>query len=223
MRKFFAGFLIAAGLLVSPVLAQAESAFFVTPKLGTLGFGVDLGYQVNDLFKVRLNGNYFGWSFDGNVQDIDYDIDLKNLTFGLLFDLHPFSNGFRVTAGAYYLNIKGDLSGGLKQDQVYSFGDHKYLGSELGEASGTAKWSRIAPYIGLGWGSGKADPDSNWFFSFDLGAMYAGKSKLSYTVSGLASHPSLAADIEREKQEVQSKLDDYKWYPVLSVGLVYRF
>lgn len=221
MKKLCLCLLVAMAVLGSPNLSRAE--FFAAPKLGTLGFGVDLGYQFNDLVKVRLNTNYFSFSHDRSIQDIDYSIDPSNFNIGLLLDLHPWRNGFRLTGGLYYIDLKGDLSAGLSPDLSYSFGDHTYKGSELGEASGSIKWSKLAPYIGLGWGSGASNPDSNWFFTADLGAMFIGKSKVSYTVSGLASHPSLGPDIDREIGKIKSDIDDYQWYPVISIGVGYRF
>lgn len=205
--------------LASPALA---GDFFLTPKIGTQGFGADAGYQFNDMFKARLNANYFSLSHDSEIEDVDYEADLSNLTIGLLGDWHPWRNGFRLTAGAYLLDFNADVDAKLSDNKDYTIGDNTYSAAELGSISADVDWNDVAPYVGVGWGT-DGTTNSGWAFCADLGAMYIGKPSLSYSATGAASNPMLAADIEREKNKVEDDIDRFQWYPVLSIGATYRF
>lgn len=59
--------------------------------------------------------------------------------------------------------------------------------------------------------------------SADIGVLYQGSPSLSLSATGALNDPTLAADLEAERQSAESDLSEYKWYPVLSLGTYYRF
>ncbi|MDR2935435.1 MAG: hypothetical protein LBV70_06125, partial [Candidatus Adiutrix sp.] len=186
------------------------------------------GYQVNDYFKFRANVNYLPYSRSDTISDVDYKVDLDFFTLGGLADVHPFGGGFRLSAGLYYANLDLSAKGKMADEKTYTIGDNTYTGAELGTWKGSIKYEKIAPFLGLGYGTG-AGNDPGLSFSFDLGAMYMGSPKVSLHPSEEAYAAAsdrgydLAADVAKEEQEVKDKIKDYKWYPVLSFGAVYRF
>src|SRR5262245_44406459 len=85
--------------------AQTSSVGIVA---GTQGPGIELGYQFNDMWGARLEGNYITITDAETVNDIRYkgDADLKSL--GLLGDFYLFGSGARVTGGVYLNGNKAD-------------------------------------------------------------------------------------------------------------------
>ena len=80
-------------------------------------------------------------------------------------------------------------------------------------ADATVDWSSLAPYVGMGFGNSMND--GRWAFAFDLGVMFTGL--LDLARSG-AAHLQV-----REQFNPEDPFSEMKYYPVLSLGLAYRF
>lgn len=220
MKKSYLALAFITSLSVSAVTHAADSSFFSTVQVGTLGPGLNIGYQFNPYFDVRANVNGLKYSRDIEVNDVKYDADLKLLTAGLLADYYPFANGFRLTAGAYYNGNK--LSGnGKSTKDFYGIDPNDY-----GYQSASVEYKKFAPYVGFGY---QTNDDSNWIFTADLGVMYQGKAKVksNTTCYSAAVCSALQRQIDAEnasqRDDIQDKADKLKWYPVASIGIGYRF
>lgn len=200
----------------------AYGDFFVSPRVSTLGLGADLGYEINPNFKTRLNFNYFTYSHSTTFEDVRYDADLTLTTFGALLDYHPLGGGFRLSAGAYYNNNNVDLDGRVSPSITFEIGDNIYKGEEIGKLKGDFDFNDFAPYVGLGWGTDYGT-DRNWHFAFDLGVMYQGSPNVSLRAENPQNIAELDRDISREISDIESDIDRYRWYPVLALGITYRF
>lgn len=203
--------------------AQAQAGnFFTGIGIGTLGGGVDLGYQFNDYFKVRVNGNYLPVDFSKKYDGIEYDAELRQLTAGLLLDLHPFAGKFRISAGAYYRDLELDLD--ATPHRRVKIGDTYYDASEIGKLEGNATWDKFAPYVGIGWGM-RGGTHSNFSFDFNLGAMYLKGIDISYKMTGPAAAygAQYESDIKREAEKIEDDIDKWNVYPVINFFMSYRF
>jgi hypothetical protein len=217
-----------AGLLFLCGSVASAGDFSVGPQIGTLGIGVNASYQANDYLKFRLNANYLPYSTDRSIRDIDYKADFDSFTIGGLVDVHPFAGHFRLSAGLYYVNMDLDVKGKLKSGTSVKIGDHKYNADDLGTWKGSAEWKKVAPYVGLGFGSGDGS-DSGFSFSADAGVLFFGKPKVSLNPSSDAyskviDEYGLRDDVNREKNNVKNKISNYlPVWPVISLGFTYRF
>jgi len=214
-----------AALFLAPGPAPA-SDFSVAPQIGTLGLGLNAGYQYTDYLKFRANTNYLPYSRSDTVSGVSYKADLDYFTIGALADVHPFAGNFRFSGGLYYVDLSLKAKASLDGNTRYNIGDQSYLGSELGTLKGSVEWKTLAPYAGLGYGSGSGN-EPGFGFSFDLGALYIGKPKVKLEASPSpavsAAHPELQAEIDKEKDDVKSYADKLQFWPVLSFGVIYRF
>ena len=222
---FFAALLAAIFLARGPAAAGDLS---VAPQVGTLGFGLNAGYQVNDYFKLRANTNYLPYSRSDNVRDVDYRAKLDFFTIGALGDVHVLGGGFRLTGGVYYVDLSLTADAKLTSDKSYTIGGNTYTAQELGTWKGSVEWKTLAPYAGLGYGSGSGN-EPGFGFSCDLGALYIGKSSVHFDPSAsmrqaAADHGyDLQSDVKKEEDEVKSYADKVQFWPVISFGVVYRF
>jgi len=193
-------------------------------KVGTLGVGVELTMEAVENVNVRFGGNYFKVSREIDVEDNAYDMDLKLNTYTALADWFIMDGSFRLTAGAF-INENG-LTGTSLASNTYDIGGSTYTNAEVGVLTAEADFKTIAPYLGIGWGNPLAD-DSDWSFMFDLGVVFAGKPRLDIMTTGgtLSNNPLLLADIEEAERDFREsdEVGYLKYYPVVSVGLNYRF
>lgn len=198
-----------------------SSNFFISPHVSTLGLGLDLGYEFSSKVKGRLTGNYFTYSYDDTYDSIDYGTDLDLFSLGALLDIHPFANGFRLTGGVYYNDNSLDLDAELSSGITYKFGNNIYTANQLGSVSGDVTVNDFSPYVGIGWGT-SAKSKSNFYFSLDVGAMYHGSPSVDLSVENYLELDQIEQDIKYEKSDIESDID-FDWYPVVTVGLTYRF
>ena len=73
----------------------------------------------------------------------------------------------------------------------------------------------MSPYVGLGWGT-RMSQDRGFGLRADLGLMYS-RPDARLGVGGLAAE-SLA-----DQRRLQDAYDRYRFYPVISAGMSYRF
>ena len=206
--------------------AAAFSGYNADLKFGTLGVGVDVARAINDRFALRLNVNGLRYSRQETIDDVDYDGTISLLTVGGLVDYHPFTNAFRISAGAYYNGNKFSGTATPSATQTLNIGNNTYTGAEIGRLDAQVDFNKFAPYLGIGWGSDARQ--EGWGFSFDLGVMYQGSPQVDATAAINASLPAavkqaILDDIEVEKQNIQDDVKNYKWYPVIMIGVNYTF
>jgi hypothetical protein len=219
--------IIAAACAMSFMLPAAQAAVGVSAELGTTGIGVHATLPVFDSLNARIGVNAFNYSVNGSSSNVDYKFKLKLQTFDMLADYYPISNsGFRLTGGLVYNGTKIDATGKPNQSGTYTINGTTYSSSTAGNIDGKVSFRKLAPYLGLGWGNALAK-DSNWSFTSDIGVIYQGNASTSLTNSNCTATASecssLASNLAVENQKLSDKGDKLRFYPVIRVGLAYKF
>ena len=220
-RNIIAVSILALGISVASFNSLArDQGVFSSVQVGSLGAGLNLGYQFNDYFDMRANINGFNYNHNFDVNSVKYDAHIHSFTSGLLADYYPFGNGFRLTAGAYY--NKNKVSGnGYSEKTYYGLDPNDY-----GYEKATISYKKFAPYVGFGY---QSQSDSNWFVTADIGVLYQGKAHVDNSTvcydGMICSLLSDKIDEENDAQrgKLQDKADRFKFYPVASIGIGYRF
>ncbi len=207
----------------------------ISIKASTLGAGLELDYALTDRFSIRLQGNSFAYDDTFEEDDIDYSGEIDFSTLGLLLDWHTFGGSFRLTAG--FFSNGNELNGVASGEGDYEIGDRIYrsspsdpvrarLAAELG--------SSTAPYFGFGWGNSPKN-DRGLMFSFDIGVLASGSPEVTLDVSGTATDlitgfsvdmaidPTVQAEVEREIAALEDDISEFDPYPVVSLGIGFRF
>jgi hypothetical protein len=223
MKKTAIHLAIAAlSLAAAPAFASGLGSLDVGVTAGTLGYGPQVGMTiVPNKFDARLNFGYLSYSYNTTSNNVAYNGHLKLSNVGLLADWHPFAGAFRLTAGAFYNDNKFDLNGQPSGAGTYTFNGNTYTAAQAGTVNANVSFNSISPYIGFGFGDGGTG--AGLHFTSDVGVMYQGKPSASITATGAAADPALAADVAAAQTKLQSDLSSFQWYPVLQVGLDYRF
>lgn len=201
--------------------AWAETGGFdVGVKASTLGAGVELNYPISSNMTVAVGLNKFSKSQTENIDGNDYDEDINLQTFSVLINYHPFNGTFRVTAGAMLNNNELTLT--ADPNATYNINGTTYNSTQFGELEASVDFRKIAPYIGIGMGHGAS---SGFSFTADIGVLFQGEPNVDMTSTGgsESNNPVFLANLQQEEEAAEDDIEDFTIYPVISLGLSYRF
>lgn len=217
----------AAGLiLLSAGAASAQSrpsdSLAVGVNAGTPGAGVQIEARFGPIFVLRGGVETLGYDFDASYDDVDYGGRFDFDTVSGFIDLHPLANAFTISGGAYL----GPREIGLDAtpSAPVNLGGQTFTPAQVGTLTGKIKLKDVAPYLGLGFdntftGSGR------WGFRATAGVAWSEKPEVTLDSSGgtLSNDPAFRARLAQEAGSIQSDAEDYGLFPVVQVGLNYRF
>ncbi|MGV3556533.1 hypothetical protein [Larkinella arboricola] len=188
-------------------------------RAGTAGIGLDISKSITPQWVLRVGGNLF--SYTGTLKSgkdtddiqIGFDYKLKLASVNALIDFYPFRRaGFRVTGGVFY-NLNELTFDGLPTKEVV-FNDVTFTREEIGTINGKANFTKVAPYLGLGWGH--PFRGTKLTFMADLGVFYQQSPQVTLVTTGMLEPSSDQGPV------IERNLQPLKYYPVLNLGLSYR-
>ena len=217
-------------LLASP--AAVAEGFEAYGQFGTEGFGLGAGYHVTARQALRVEANTGSITRDFDAGDNEYEVSLDPRIVGLFYDSYPSANaGFRLSLG--FALFKTEASGLATGDSVEIDGE-TYA---LGEGDALRAWitpeRSTAPYVGLGWGR-SLGRQRRWGFFADVGAYFTSyegriqaspalEAQVDAALEASGSSQTAAEVIAEEQRRVQDDVDDYRFYPVVKLGVSYHF
>lgn len=209
----------------SAATAHAASAA-VAAEVGTTGLGLHLTLPVAERINARIGFGALSLSDTRNIDDVEYDVDLKLNTVNALLDFYPMAqSSFRVTAGLAYNGNELDVTA-RPTNSTYVFNGQTYDASLAGTVDGRIDFRSTAPYLGIGWGNA-LDQRSRWKFTSDFGVLFQGSPRTSLASNncqlGAVLCNQLAGDLAAENEELRDKADSFKFFPVIRVGISYSF
>ncbi len=211
---------IIAILLVIPVAGFTQNNSFGV-KISTLGGGLETDISFSDSFGGRIGVNYLTADYTATIDNIEYNFELNLMSASALLDWYPFKGSFRISGGVLYND--NHLDADAKTASTYDVGGTLYTNTEVGNLKGKIDFNDITPYFGIGWHIplGKGE---RFGFLADLGVVYQGTPQANLSSTGsAANNATFQNDLKNEEEELQSKLDGYEYYPVIGIGLSYRF
>lgn len=195
--------------------------FAISPAVTTSGPGGELITKLTSNINFRFGAYGLSLDLDGTESDIDYDFEVDLLSFSGLVDWYVFGNSFRITGGVVVNESDVDLE--AEAANSLEIGGTTYTSAEIASLAGNLSFHSVAPYVGIGWGN-PFTSNKRWGFTVDLGVAFTGPADLDLSATGpLAADPAFLADLERERQDVEEDLDDFRFFPVLAVRFFFRF
>lgn len=222
LRPALGAVLLAAGCGA----ASAQSAAAL--RAGTTGLGAEFTFALTD--GIGLRAGYHGGSVNhgATASDIRYEGKWKFGTGIALLDFHPGAGSFRLSLGLAYNGNRFDGRSRGDSGSV-KLGGTRYDLVDLGHIDGALRFRRISPYVGIGWGrvAGRAAA-KGLFFSADLGAIIGIDPRVRLRADCVpaitaAQCDALQASLRDEEESVREDLPLHNLYPVLSIGIGYRF
>lgn len=213
--------------LIAGLTTVAHAEVDVTGHVGTTGIGFHARLPINENFSARLGLGYLGYNTHGSTDNLNYDLDLKANTYDALLDWYPKKESeFRVTGGLSYNGNRIDVRARPNASGNYTLQGNTYSAASVGSVTGKVDFNKIAPYLGVGWGR-SSKKERGWSFSGDLGVLVQGSPKTSLRASGCTAGAAVCnqfnADVARENAALQDEVSKFKLYPVLRIGINYKF
>jgi hypothetical protein len=215
---------LAAALIPSIGMAQEASApspdITLAVSGGSLGIGPEVGFRPVSTFGLRASASFLGLSHNVDVNDINYDGDLKLQSYGANVDLYPFQSAFRLSAGFRVDRNKIDLT--ATPTRSVTIGSTIYTPEQIGTIKGEIRAKKLAPTITVGLAKNRA---RGFAWSLDAGVMLHGRPKTRrlVTTGQLATNPLFQNDFARERAEIDDEVDNYKVYPIVQLAVGYAF
>ena len=211
-------------------------------------FGVRFDFATTSPIKTRINdaindvlGNDVEISDSLAITDIAVDAH----HYAAMVDFYPFGDtwflgGWRLTGGYYFgeMNATAHIAGRINEldggSYEFELGGHKfkYTGNSV---HGTAEfdWDYRGPYLGTGFDLGlfsgfKIYMDAGIVFTnkaaqLDLNVPFDNLTMDGNPVDNDTIKETVDGVISDALADTQSELDDFKFYPMVKVGFMYRF
>ena len=218
---------------------QAVNPAAVSAEIGTLGYGANIAWGVNET--TELTAGWNGFSDDGTKDldasdswinwgkalgdgygnfkgDMKYDADFSNPYIGV--NLRPWANNFTIGTGILVPDNELKASLTPKGDEVAKVTiDGKPYEVQSGETVNVKVENRnkLAPYLTVGY---RPNINQNWGVFGELGAAYMGKMDATVDVKDLDGNQIKQDLAEAAKRDIEK---DDVWYPMVKAGVTYRF
>lgn len=215
MKKIFC----IAGSLFILGISNVSYAFDVAvgARGGTLGLGAELTVPLISRINARLGVNSYTYDYTTTESEIDYDAEFDLSTTSLILDWHPFSGRFRISAG-YFNNKNSILLTGTPTGATIDIGGTTYPSAVVGTLTGDIAFKKNVPYAGIGWGNA-VGKNKRIGLNFDLGVLKQGSPEVTLTSTGAVDQD----DLDAEAAELESDISEFDVYPVISLGISFRF
>jgi hypothetical protein len=213
-----------ATLGTAPACADSLPEVAVGPFITSSGLGAEV---MANLVPGRLN-LAFGFGSWG-VHD---KMDIAGTQFWgkarlgavpLYLAWYPFRNAFNLQGGVFFNLNRLSVLCMVPTGGSVRIAHHTYTAAELGNVSGATKFNAVAPYLGIGFG--QPFRGGKWGFIGSLGVFYEGRPDLRLNASNPAALllPGVTARVATDQDKINHYASMADFYPVLSVGVIYRF
>ena len=206
------------GLAMAGSVSAADN-LWLGFKAGTLGLGLEATWRPLPWFDIRAGANSFDYDDDGSQAGVNYNATLHLETYYATLNFRFPLSPFRVTAGAF--SNGNELQMVSMDSPSFDIGGVPFTQDEVGILRSTTFFEDVAPYLGFGY-------DFNVFgkvgLHLDIGVLWQGEPSVTLTADGLlASDPTFMAALEAERLEIEAEFEDFKAFPVLSLGFSFNF
>ena len=207
-------------------------------KVGLLGAGAEIAARVNHHSSVRAGFNILGYSRSFDKDGINYAGHLSFRTFEAHYDYYPWAGKFHISGGLLdYIGDPITARALVPANSNFSLGSQQYYtqGNQA-FATGRVNFHQVSPTVTVGWGN-LVRENHHWSFPVELGVAFQGSPKSTLGVSGTicsdpvnaatcvnaATDPTVQSDLTAEQTKINKNMEPFKFYPIISLGVGYRF
>ncbi len=208
---------VALGALFSQS-AIAEDNLWFGVKAGTLGLGLEATWRPIPYLDFRAGLNKFDYDVSGAQGGIDYNSDLNLDSMYVTANFRVPLNPLRFTVGVF---SNGNELSMVSQGAISNIGgDTTFSSDEIGTLRSTTSFESTAPYLGIGF-------DFRAFnkvgINLDIGFLWQDSPIVTLTSDGTGAGVAFDAALEMERQDLENALEEFKVYPVISLGFAVNF
>jgi hypothetical protein len=206
-------------------------------KVSSLGIGGEAAVALTHRSNVRVGFNYFSYGDTFNKDGATYKGTLGLRSAQATYDFFPVSS-FHVSPGVLLYNgnkLTANVS--VPGGQNFTLNNVSYMSDPTDPVLGTGKLSvyKAAPMVLLGFGNLVPRNGRHFSATFDIGAAYQGPPRITLNLAGsvcdpsgvfcrsIGSDPTIQANIVSEQAKLNKSASPFRFYPVLSFGVGYKF
>jgi hypothetical protein len=234
--------IVTCGVLLAALCsAQSDSSghFGVGVKASFLGGGVEAAARATHRTNVRAGFNMISYSRGFNKDGVTYNGSIGFKTVEAHYDIFPFAGSFHVSPGVLaYMGDPITATAAVPGGQSFSLGGTTYYSDVAAPVTGHGKidFNRAAPLATFGFGNLIPRKASKHFsVPVEFGAAFQGSPKAALNLAGnvcdspgvncrsVATDPTAQANILSEQTKINNSMSFFKAYPIISVGLGYKF
>jgi hypothetical protein len=219
--------------------ADETHAVGAAVKVSTLGVGVEVATPVLRRANLRAAFNILGYSKTFNKDGIGYDAHLAFKTVEGHFDFFPWAGNFHVGPGVLgYIGDPIKAHAVVASNQSFTLGGVTYYSDPTNNTgvAGKIDFDSVVPMITFGWGNLVPRRKSKHFsVPFEMGVAFQGAPKSTLSLTGnvceapgvscqsVAGNPTVAANVVSEQNKLNNSMSVFKAYPIISLGVGYKF
>lgn len=208
-------------------------------KVSLLGAGLEVATPVTHRTNLRAGFNMITYSRVFDKDGISYNGTLGFKTVEAHYDIFPFAGRFHISPGVLaYIGNPISANASVPGGQSFSLGGTSYVSDSTVPVTGSGKinFNRAAPMFTIGWGNLISRRENSHFsVPFEIGVAYQGSPKATLGLAGnvcdsqgvncrsVASDPSVQRQILSEQTKLNNSMSVFKLYPIISVGVGYKF
>jgi len=204
-------------------------------KADTLGLGFEIATPLALRINLRSSINFFAFNDAFSIDGVNYDARLHLKSSETVLDLF-LGHGLHVSPGILYVKNTMSAPAYVGPGQTFVLGSQTFLNSIDDPVSGTSSvvYSRtFAPMLLIGYGNIIPRSGRHISVPFEFGVAYTGPPRINVALNGTACTTDGCVSFTQNapaqsfvKQEVYNLNEDLKRFPVfpiVSLGLAYRF
>jgi hypothetical protein len=204
-------------------------------KADTLGLGFEIATPLALRINLRSSINFFAFNDAFSIDGVNYDARLHLKSSETVLDLF-LGHGLHISPGILYFKNTMSAPASVAPGQTFVLGSQTFLNSVDDPVSGSSSvvYPRtFAPMLLLGFGNIIPRSGRHLSVPFEFGVAYSGAPKINVALNGTACTTdgcvSFAQNAQAQtflKQEIYNLNEDLKRFPVfpiVSLGLAYRF
>jgi hypothetical protein len=233
---------IVSSLLAITCIGFSQSSdsgtFGIGVKVSTFGAGAEAAVRVTHRTNLRAGFNVIEYSRGYNKDGVAYNGQLNFKTFEAHYDIFPFAGGFHISPGVLvYAADPITATAAVPGNQSFTLGGVDYVSDPADPVSGNGKitFNGAAPTVTVGWGNLVSRKEGHHFsVPFELGVAFQGAPKASLALAGSACDPTLLvchsvtdptiqSNVVSEQNKLNNSMSFFKAYPIISVGIGYKF
>lgn len=210
------------------------SAIAIALKAGSTGIGLEASTPLSEHINLRASASLFSYSTNlaEDGMNVNGSLELRNAS--TILDIYPFRNSFHISPGITAYNrtgLKATLA--VPGGQSFSLGGDSYTSDPSAPINGTAIVNlagKVAPRITMGLGN-MIPRKGHFGYLMEIGFQYMAQPTVFLGISGngctgpnSTNCASVAqSDIAQEQSDLRNDLTPLRFYPILSIGVGYRF
>ena len=206
-------------------------------KVSMLGIGGEVALAVSHRTNVRFGFNAFSYGHTFEKDGVTYKGNLNLRSAQATYDMFLFK-GLHLSPGVLLYNSNQvTANASVPGGRTFTLSNTSYVSAAADPVNGTGKLTVYKAAPMLLFGIGNLVPRSSHHFStsIEIGAAYQGPPRVTLNLGGsacdstglfcrtISSDPTIQSNIAAEQAKLNKSAFPYKFYPVLSFGVGYKF